>query len=650
MQDDTEVGETENLIAEAIGAAEEIQDPLDGLVEKSAADPTIAFRPDVLKRLAAFKQDDRAAFEAMRAQLKKAKCRVTELDEAIAGETGEPGGRAPSQVDILIELAQSAELFHTSDGTGFADLDIKGHRETWSVRSESFRWWLTRRFFEETGRAPSSEALNSALNVVKAKAHFDTPERSIHLRVAGLDGKLYLDLGDETWRAVEIDAAGWRVIERPPVRFRRAAGMLPLPAPLSGGSIKALRPFLNVKTDAEFVLAVAWVLACLRDCGPYPVLALSGEHGSAKSTFSKILRSLVDPNVAALRALPRNDRDLFIAATNGHLLAFDNLSGLPDWISDTLCRLATGGGFALRQLYTDQEEVLFDACRPSILNGIEDIVTRPDLADRSLFLTLEAIPEERRRLEQEIWAEFERELPGILGALLDAVAHGLRQLPNVHLDRLPRMADFARWAAACETVLWPAGTFLTAYCGNRDQTVDDVIEADPVASSVRALMTTKTEWTGTASELLIVVAGLVAETQHKTKGWPETARALSGRLRRAAPFLRKIEVTFDRESRSRNRSRLIYLTAAPESSGARSSAPSAPSAAPQHPNPLNGLAVIEPRTVADDADGREIGPVPTVRANALKCGAETDADDADANATTYSGLENSVATRWRGRV
>jgi len=136
--------------------------------------------------------------------------------------------------------------------------------------------------------------------------------------------------------------------------------------------------------------------------------------------------------------LPREDRDLFIAASNGHVLAFDNVSGLPAWISDTLCRLATGGGFAVRQLYSDQDEVLFDAARPVILNGIEDIVTRPDLADRAVFLTLEPIPEERRRPEQELWAAFEAERPRLLGVLLDAVAKGLAELPRTKLDKLPR--------------------------------------------------------------------------------------------------------------------------------------------------------------------------------------------------------------------
>jgi hypothetical protein len=239
--------------------------------------------------------------------------------------------------------------------------------------------------------------------------------------------------------------------------------MLPLPAPVAGGSIEMLRSFLNVRSDSDFVLVVAWLLACLRHRGPYPVLVLSGEQGSAKSSFSAILRSLIDPNVAPLRALPRDDRDLFIAANNGHVLVFDNVSGLRAWISDTLCRLATGGGFSVRQLYTDQDEVLFNAARPVILNGIEQIVTRPDLADRAMSLTLEPIPEHRRRPEDELWPRVEVARPRILGVLLDAAVEGLKRLPTTHLPELPRMADFAKWASACETALWPAGTFVQPF-------------------------------------------------------------------------------------------------------------------------------------------------------------------------------------------
>jgi hypothetical protein len=326
----------DDAVCAAINSAEEVRDSLDDLVELTAVYPGAAFAPEVLESLVALKQDDRAAFEALRAKLKKAGCRVTALDDAIAEESGEAGGRGPTQADILIDLAQSAELFHAPDGPGFADLEINSHRETWPIRAKGFRRWLARRFYEATGGAPSSEALQSTLNVIEAKAHFDAPERVVHVRVGGLDGRLYLDLGDETWRAMEIDANGWRVIDNPPIRFRRAAGMQALPTPVSGGSVQVLRSFLNVRSDADFVLVIAWALACLRNRGPYPVLVLSGEQGSAKSTFSAMLRALLDPNTAPLRALPREDRDLFIAGSNGHVLAFDNVSGLPGWISDTL--------------------------------------------------------------------------------------------------------------------------------------------------------------------------------------------------------------------------------------------------------------------------------------------------------------------------
>jgi hypothetical protein len=539
---------------------------------------------------------------------------------------GHPGGRRPSQAERLFELAKSADLFHTPDGVGFADLKIKGHRETWPIRSKGFNRWLGRTFFEATQGAPSSEAMQSVLNLVEAKAHFDSPERAVHVRVGGLADCIYLDLGDEKWRAVEINTSGWQVIDTPPVRFRRPAGMLGLPIPVPGGSIDALRPFLNVKTVADFVLVVAWMLACLRDRGPYPVLVVSGEHGSAKSTFSKILKAFLDPNTAPLRALPREERDLFIAASNSHVSVFDNVSSLPGWLSDALCRLATGGGFAQRQLYTDQDQVLFDVTRPIILNGIEDIVTRPDLADRGLFRALESIPDERRRSDEELWAAFEAEHPRILGALLDAVVEGLKRRPKTHLPKLPRMADFALWVVACEPALWPPGTFLAAYNDSCDQTVSDVIEADPVAAAVRTLMSTRTMWTGTATDLLGALTGVAGKFVATRKTWPDDPRPLAGRLRRAATFLRKIdiEITFDRTGHYRTRMIRITTTQGHLAKGGTgASAQSASSAATKDDlGTANGFATSDGQTAA--------------------AGQGPDADYADANRPPSSGARTST--------
>jgi hypothetical protein len=233
-------------------------------------------------------------------------------------------------------------LFHDPSGTAFADITIDGHRETWPIRSGQFRHWLRRRYYEENGSAMGAATINSAVDLLEARAQFDAPERKVHVRVAEHDCRIYLDLADKEWRAVQIGPDGWQVVTSPPIRFRRAPGMLPLPIPQRGGSIGSLATFLNLPTSDEFVLVVAWLLAALHQGSPYPLLVIAGEQGSAKTVLTKVLRVLIDPNAAPTRALPREERDLMIAANNGHVLAYDNLSGLPSWLSDALCRLASG--------------------------------------------------------------------------------------------------------------------------------------------------------------------------------------------------------------------------------------------------------------------------------------------------------------------
>ena len=243
-----------------------------------------------------------------------------------------------------------------------------------------------------------------------------------------------------------------------------------------------------------------------------------------------MLRALVDPNGAPVRTLPREERDLFIAANNGHVLAFDNLSGLPSWLSDSLCRLASGGGFAVRQLYTDQDEMLFDAARPVILNGIEDVITRPDLADRARFLTLPSISQVQRRREQELWREFELARARLLGALLDAASHGLRTPPHVRLD-------FAQWAAACESALWPSGTFSRAYASNRRAAIESIRRRS--GGRLRARDYGRAQHLDGKRRRPAAYRGRLARDSTRTSpGWPKNSRALAGRLRRAQTALR----------------------------------------------------------------------------------------------------------------
>src|SRR6187399_3486092 len=219
---------------------------------------------------------------------------------------------------MLEEMILCEEVFHTSSGVAFADVITDGHRESWPIRSKRFRTWVRRCYYHATGTAAGGAAIASALDLLEARAQFDAPERAVSMRVAEHAGRIYLDLADEHWRAVAMCADGWRVLGCPPVRFRRSPGLLPLPLPERGGSIEILRPFLNLSSQNDFVLIVAWLLAALRPGGSYALLAISGEQGSAKTVLSKVLRALIDPNLASVRTAPREERDLFIAAGNGH--------------------------------------------------------------------------------------------------------------------------------------------------------------------------------------------------------------------------------------------------------------------------------------------------------------------------------------------
>jgi hypothetical protein len=494
-----------------------------------------------------------------------------------------------TQAQALLRLASDADLARTDDGRAYARVPVGTHHENHEVRSGGFKRWLTRAFYREFDRPPTSDALQGALGVLEARAQFDGVTEPVHVRVApGDGGSVLIDLGDDSWRAVRVGPGGWEVIDRPPVRFRRPAGLRPLPTPERGGTVHDLRRFVNV-SEADFLLFIAWITAALLSQGPFPVLPLAGEQGSAKSTTARVIRRLTDPHVCMLRSEPKAAHDLFIAATNGWVLAFDNVSFVPLWLSDNLCRLATGGGFATRQLYTDSEEVFLDAQRPVILTGIEEYVGRADLADRCVFLHLPTIAEPGRRTEAEFWAEFEAAHARLFGALLDALAGGLRLRPEVTLPRLPRMADFAVWGeAVCRSLGWPEGEFLAAYQTNRQSAHEAALEDSPVAPAVRALMAGRGAWEGTATELLQELNGRRPESAKPPDRWPKGGRGLSGQLRRLAPALRAagLDVAFKVD-----RDRRLRLTAV--DGGAEPAQRAQPSRTPEKPShPRDGRAHV----------------------------------------------------------
>jgi hypothetical protein len=281
---------------------------------------------------------------------------------------------------------------------------------------------------------------------------------------------------------------------------------------------------------------------------PCPILIAKGEQGAGKTTACRIISALIDPRTGSLRGVPREVRDLTAAARNSWVVCFDNLSHLPDELADAACRLATGGGFGGRELYSDHDEAIFDATRPLVLNAIPDLGSaRPDFLDRALIVEFLDIKSEARRDEAEFWREFEQARPRILGALLDAITAGLRNLPNVRPNQLPRMADFALWVSACEEGLGlKPGEALTVYDFSRIETRNLALESSPLYEPIAKLA--QEGFSGTVAELHVRLNSMMSENMRRSVHWSKAPNALGNALRRIASNLRAsgIEIQFSR--------------------------------------------------------------------------------------------------------
>jgi hypothetical protein len=468
----------------------------------------------------------------------------------------------PSQVTSLLKLCDSIELFHTSEGNAYATVPVDDHKETWALKSQGFRRWLLHGFYSQFGSAPCSQAMQDAIGTLGAKAQFHGENLPIFLRIASHDGKVYVDLSNQEWEVVEISASGWNVIKESPAKFIRSKRMLPLPHPArvtSRNGIEELKKFLNVESEESFKLIVAWIINAFNPNGPYLALVLYGEQGSAKSTTVRIIRSVIDPNEAPLRREPKNADDLMVSAKGNWVVAIDNMSHLPDWLSDDFCRLATGGGLSKREHYSDDEEVVLNAKRPIILNGIDEFVARGDLASRTITLHLPTISEGLRKRESTLGTELDNARPRILGVIFDAVSSALNHQDTFELKENLRMADAWHWISAAESAFgWERETIVSAFRANQANSNDIVLNSSVIYPFIREL--SEIGWSGTATNLLSRLNSMRRSNAEFDRFWPKNPKNLTDRIRRINPALKlaEIDVIFSKTTGS-NSERMVTI-------------------------------------------------------------------------------------------
>jgi hypothetical protein len=534
---------------------------------RNGDDTAAALRPNAVHAFAAVKANDLAAYAELRAQV-KGHARMSDFDRAVAEASRASDSAAAAGVEKaaqrLIDLVQSApaQLFKFQH-EAFVTVPVDKHKETYAIGRRDFEHWLRHLYYQVCGRPITGVALNDARATLISEALYTGAEIPVYRRI-GQDGEtIVLDLGDKEWSAAVVTPGGWRLAQHE-VKFTRSKGMLALPAPVTGGDVLELRRFVNVGDGPEgerrLSLILAWLVQALRPVGPYPLLVLQGEQGSAKSCAARVLRSLVDPSSALLRSQPSSERDLMITAQNSWCLAYDNLSSVSSAMSDAFCRMSTGGGYATRELHTDSEETIFVAQRPVSLTGINELATNSDLLSRCLSVTLPRLTAPRP--EAELWAEFDAARPRLLGALLTAMSAGLQSLPFVTSSDSSRLPDFFRWALATETHLGlPGRTFAAAYEGSRSDAHHVALESSPIVPSLRQLLERCEggNWKGTATELLDELENLTEPGARLRQRWPAKPNKLSADLFRLAPDLREIGIEVERETRTRS-GRLISLT------------------------------------------------------------------------------------------
>jgi uncharacterized protein DUF3854 len=463
-----------------------------------------------------------------------------------------PSGRPPLTSARLIAIGREAELFRAPAGRPYARVPLAGRLEVmdFGERGAGVRTWLAGRFHAATGRAASGEALAQAIEVLRSQALFDAPVHEVHVRVASHGPALYLDLANEAREVVELTGDGWRILREAPVYFRRPAAMRPLPHPDPAGTMADLHRLLRLPAGgAAETLVDGWLVHVLMPNGPYSPLCIHGEQGSAKSTLTKMLRHALDPNQAPARRPPKDERDLAVMALHSCIVTLENLSHLPDWLSDALCCLATGSGFSTRKLYADDDEVVFAATRPVMLNGIAEVAVRGDLIDRCTFVTLPPLQDGAVRDEKTLWAAFDAAHPRILGAILNAACTALKNGATTTIADLPRMADYALWVeAAAPAFGWTPGAWLAAYRGNRAAAVAIALEASPVSTALATYLETRgmVDRMPLGQLLSALTAVASADGRRLPQAWPSSPQSLSATLKHLAPALRSqgLELTF----------------------------------------------------------------------------------------------------------
>jgi len=473
-----------------------------------------------------------------------------EIEGNLGGDDKEPDEEErKTVVEQLLEILEmiGVQLFLDEHSEPHVTIPEKP-LVAYPIDSVFFKRYLRRLYWENCQKGLGSEILNQIIGTLEGKSASEDDKKTLYNRIARVGGKIFYDLGDDK-QAIEIDSDGWRLSVNCPVRFRRFKHQLPQVLPVSGGNWREVLKYVNLRDPQSQLLFLTYIPTALIPDIPRAILVCSGVQGAAKSTAMRVARSLIDPSSAELASPARDLIELGQTANHNFCLYLDNMSPLNDELSDALCRLVTGIGFAKRKLYTDDEDVLFNQKVAIGLTGISVVAQKPDVLDRCLILNFERIDEDERLEEEQFWRQFNEEKPLLLGALFDVLSGVLKHASGIVLTRKPRMADYSRYAAAAAIMLGETTeSFLAAFGENTKRQNNASIESSSTAQVVIEFMSDKDEWEGASSELYGILKQIAEKANLQiggAGGFPRAANWLWRKIKEVKPNLQSlgIEIT-----------------------------------------------------------------------------------------------------------
>jgi len=520
-------------------------------------DETAPFKPDVITALAERRKNNIADYIHDIKDLKAANANLSITDLKAAVNAVSKPKKQSTQNKIVNFVRSVASLFCDAEGKGYAEVPINGHTEYHLITSSLFKDFVSKSFYETTGSVLKKQDLNDAIYALNGMALYSNDLRSVYLRCAKYAGDYYIDLCNSFWQVVKVTTFDWEVLDHSPVPFIRNKNMRPLPFPIkSKVDLSRLADNTNLSGD-NLTLVLAFILEALRIDTPFAIAEIIGCQGSAKSFTQNIIRTLIDPNLANLRAAPSSVEDVYISAKNNYMSSLNNVSRISAAIQDALCNLATGGGAAKRKLYSDDEENVFDVKSPIIMNGIVDLSTSNDLIERAVKITLPSIKSTNRKTEQTLETQLKIDIEFIYAGILDLFVETLAELPNINLGTLERMADLNILGAAMVKTptykdLGLNSDFVAIYVNNLKQATQNTLDSSPVALALQDYLNAHGRFRGTVKELLDKLA-LIKNT---SDAWPKSPRGLSDTLKRLEVPLADVGITINRDGHSIRGSKL----------------------------------------------------------------------------------------------